>query len=95
MTDPINFSPIVDENGREELGPVTEIEKNDGRPVPDNCRYVEIDCIDNPVLCLNLEDPIIDEEEEDLQVKRHQHRCNYCDRIQIYISNTSVTISVL
>ena len=26
--------PIVDENGREELGPVTEIEKNDGRPVP-------------------------------------------------------------
>ena len=55
---------IVDENGREEIGPVTEIEKNDGRPVPDNCRYVEIDCIDNPVLC-QLRGPIIDEEEED------------------------------
>jgi len=55
---------IVDENGKEELGPVTEIEKNDGRPVPDNCRWVEIDCIDNPVLC-QLRGPIIDEEEED------------------------------
>ena len=46
MTVLTNFSPIVNNaTGKEELDPITEIEKNDGRPVPDDCRYVEIDCI--------------------------------------------------
>ena len=58
------FFIVNNTTGREELGPITEIEKNDGRPVPDGCRYVEIDCITNPVLC-QLRGPVIDEMEED------------------------------
>ena len=58
------FFIVNNATGKEELGPITEIEKNDGRPVPDDCRYVEIDCIKNPVLC-QLRGPIIDEMEED------------------------------
>ncbi len=58
------FFIVNNTTGKEELGPVTEIEKNDGRPIPEDCRYVEVDCITNPVLC-QLRGPIIDEEEED------------------------------
>ncbi len=58
------FFIVNNATGKEELGPITEIEKNDGRPVPEDCRYVEIDCIKNPVLC-QLRGPIIDEMEED------------------------------
>ena len=58
------FFIVNNETGREQLGPVIEIEKNDGRPVPDDCRYVEIDCITNPLLC-QLRGPVIDEQEED------------------------------
>jgi len=58
------FFIVNNETGREELGPIVEIEKNDGRPVPDNCRYVEIDCIDHPVLA-QLRGPVVDEQEED------------------------------
>lgn len=58
------FFIVNNETGREQLGPITEIEKNDGRPVPDDCRYVEIDCIQNPLLC-QLRGPVIDEQEED------------------------------
>lgn len=58
------FFIVNNETGREELGPITEIEKDDGRPVPDDCRYVEIDCTEHPLLC-QLRAPVIDEEEED------------------------------
>lgn len=55
---------INNETGKEETGPVTAEWKADGRPVPLNCRYVEIDCVENPLLC-QLRAPIIDEAEED------------------------------
>ena len=58
------FFIVNNATGREELGPITEIEKNDGRPVPDDCRYVEIDATDYPELC-QLRGPVIDEMEED------------------------------
>lgn len=56
---------IVDnETGKEAMGPITAEEKADGRPVPQGCRYVEIDCVENPLLC-QLRGPVIDEAEED------------------------------
>lgn len=56
---------IVDNaTGKEAMGPITAEEKADGRPVPDGCRYVEIDCVENPLLC-QLRGPVIDEAEED------------------------------
>lgn len=55
---------INNETGAEEYGPITELEKADGRPVPSNCRYVEVDCISNPLIC-QLRGPVIDELEED------------------------------
>ena len=58
------FFIVNNATNREELGPITEIEKNDGRPIPDGCRYVEIDCTEHPELC-QLRGPIIDEMEED------------------------------
>jgi hypothetical protein len=58
------FLIINNETGREEVGPITELEKADGRPLPAGCRYVEIDCIANPLIC-QLRGPIIDEAEED------------------------------
>jgi hypothetical protein len=58
------FFIVNNTTGREELGPVTEIEKRDGRPVPDGCRYVEIDATEYPELC-QLRGPILDEMEED------------------------------
>lgn len=58
------FFIVDNQTGKEAMGPITEIEKNDGRPLPEGCRYVEIDCIDNPLLC-QLRGPVIDEQEED------------------------------
>tara|TARA_Y100000385_G_C12960177_1_gene579423 strand:+ start:92 stop:820 length:729 start_codon:yes stop_codon:yes gene_type:complete len=58
------FFIVNNATGREELGPVTEIEKNDGRPIPPDCRYVEISAFEYPELC-QLRGPIIDEMEED------------------------------
>ena len=55
---------IDNETGKEAMGPVTAEEKADGRPVPLGCRYVEIDCIENPLLC-QLRGPVIDEAEEE------------------------------
>lgn len=55
---------VENDTGREHIGPITTVEKNDGRPVPEGCRYVEIDAIDHPLLC-QLRGPIVDEEEED------------------------------
>lgn len=58
------FFIVNNATNREELGPITEIEKNDGRPIPDGCRYVEIDCTEHPELC-QLRGPVVDEMEED------------------------------
>lgn len=58
------FFVVNETTGREDAGPITEVEKADGRPVTDGCRWVEIDCITNPLLC-QLRGPIIDEQEED------------------------------
>ena len=56
---------IIDNaTGKEHMGPITAEEKADGRPVPQGCRYVEIDCVENPLLC-QLRGPVIDEAEED------------------------------
>jgi hypothetical protein len=55
---------IENDTGKEHLGPVTELEKADGRPVPKGCRYVEVDCISNPLIC-ELKGPILDEMDED------------------------------
>ena len=55
---------INNETGREEMGPLTELEKADGRPVPEGCRYVEVDCIENPLIG-QLRGPVLDEAEED------------------------------
>jgi hypothetical protein len=55
---------IDNETGREHMGPITAEEKADGRPVPLGCRYVEVDCAENPLLC-QLRGPVIDEAEED------------------------------
>jgi hypothetical protein len=58
------FLIINNETGLEECGPITELEKADGRPVPDGCRYLEVDCITNPLVC-ELRAPVLDEEQED------------------------------
>ena len=55
---------VNNETGKEEMGPITALEKSDGRPVPANCRYVEVDCVTNPLIC-QLRAPVIDEMEED------------------------------
>jgi hypothetical protein len=55
---------VNNETGKEQLGPITAEEKADGRPVPLDCRYVEVDCVENPLLC-QLRGPVIDEAEED------------------------------
>lgn len=55
---------IDNETGAEAYGPITELEKADGRPVPAGCRYVEVDCIANPLIG-QLRGPVLDEMEED------------------------------
>lgn len=55
---------VNNETGKEEFGPITAEDKADGRPVPLGCRYVEVDCIENPLIC-QLRAPVIDEAEED------------------------------
>lgn len=58
---------IVDnETGKEAFGPITEREKNDGRPIPLGCRYVEVDCTENPLVC-QLRGPVVDEQEEEYE----------------------------
>jgi len=54
---------IDNETGQEFMGPITEREKNDGRPLPLNCRYVEVDCIEYPLIA-QLRAPVIDEAED-------------------------------
>lgn len=61
---------INNDTGKEEMGPITELEKADERPVPINCRYVEVDCISNPLIC-QLRGPILDEMEEDYDSFTH------------------------
>lgn len=55
---------IVDDEGKEHMGPLTAEEKADGRPLPLGCHYHEVDCIENPLFC-QLRAPVIDEAEED------------------------------
>ena len=54
---------INNETGKEEFGPVTAEDLADGRPLPMGCRYVEVDCTENPLIC-QLRAPVIDEHEE-------------------------------
>lgn len=64
---------VNNETGKEDYGPITEREKNDGRPVPTGCRYVEVDCTENPLVC-QLRGPVIDEVEEDNEIEEpHPH----------------------
>jgi hypothetical protein len=58
---------INNETGKEEFGPITAEEKADGRPIPEGCRYVEVDCTTNPLVC-QLKGPVIDEAEEDPEI---------------------------
>ena len=58
------FLIIDNDTGKQGAGPITQMEKNDGRPLPLNCRYVEVDCIANPLIG-QLIGPVIDEAEED------------------------------
>lgn len=58
------FLIIDNDTGKQGAGPITQLEKNDGRPLPFNCRYVEVDCIANPLIG-QLLGPVIDEAEED------------------------------
>lgn len=58
------FLIIEEATGREHCGPITELEKADGRPLPLGCKYVEVDCIENPLVG-QLRGPVIDEAEED------------------------------
>jgi len=55
---------INNATGAEEMGPITALEKSDGRPCPADCRYVEVDSIANPLIA-QLRAPILDELEED------------------------------
>ena len=57
---------VNNETGKEDFGPITEEEKNDGRPIPEGCRYVEVDCLENPLVC-QLRAPVIDEAEEEYE----------------------------
>lgn len=58
------FLIVNNETGKEEFGPVTPENLADGRPLPLGCRYVEIDCVTNPLIC-QLRAPIIDEAEDE------------------------------
>jgi len=58
------FLIVNNETGKEEFGPVTPENLADGRPLPLGCRYVEVDCIENPLLC-QLRAPIVDEAEDE------------------------------
>jgi len=55
---------INNETGAEEMGPITALEKSDGRPCPADCRYVEVNAVDHPLIA-QLRAPVIDEMEED------------------------------
>jgi len=55
---------INNETGFEEMGPLNELEYLEDRPLPEGCRYVEVDALTHPVVC-QLRAPIIDEAEED------------------------------
>lgn len=55
---------IENDTGLEHCGPITAQEKADGRPLPLDCHYHEVDCIENPLFC-QLRAPVIDEAEED------------------------------
>lgn len=58
------FLIVNNETGKEEFGPVTPEDLADGRPLPLGCRYVEVDCTENPLVC-QLRAPIIDEAEDE------------------------------
>lgn len=59
------FLIVNNETNKEELGPVTPEDLADGRPLPQGCRYVEVDCVTNPLIC-QLRGPVIDEMEEEI-----------------------------
>lgn len=54
---------VEEDTGKEHYMPITAEEKADGRPLPLGCKYVEVDCIENPLFC-QLRAPIVDEVEE-------------------------------
>ena len=58
------YLQIDKETGREVAGPITAEEKADGRPLPANAYFYEIDCVSDPLLC-HLRGPIIDELQEE------------------------------
>lgn len=59
------FLIVDNETNKEDFGPVTPEDLADGRPLPQGCRYVEIDCATNPLIC-QLRGPVIDELEEEI-----------------------------
>jgi hypothetical protein len=58
------FLIVENDTGKEHTGPITALEKADGRPLPKDCRYVEVDCISNPLVC-ELRGPVLDEADEE------------------------------
>ena len=54
---------VEEDTGKEHYMPITAEEKADGRPLPLGCKYVEVDCIENPLFC-QLRAPVVDEVEE-------------------------------
>lgn len=54
---------VEEDTGKEHYMPITAEEKDDGRPLPVGCKYVEVDCIENPLFC-QLRAPVVDEVEE-------------------------------
>ena len=60
------YLQISKETGREVAGPLTDEDRADGRPVPQDAYFYEIDCVSNPLLC-QLRAPVIDELQEDYE----------------------------
>lgn len=57
------FLQLSKETKTEALGPLTEEDMHDGRPIPEECYIYEVDCVTNPLIC-QLRAPIIDELQE-------------------------------
>ena len=59
------FLIVDNETNKEDFGPVTPEDLADGRPLPQGCRYIEVDCVTNPLIC-QLRGPVIDEMEDEI-----------------------------
>jgi hypothetical protein len=58
------YLQISKETGEEVAGPLTEEDRSDGRPIPEDAYLYEVDCIQNPLVG-QLKAPVINELQED------------------------------